>query len=56
MADKTTNLPIIAQGSGSQDIQANGLFDAASPSMRYGRNAVGCTGRTWAYFGGNVTK
>ena len=56
MADKTTHLYTIAQGSGSQDVQANGLFDAASPAMLYGRNAIGCTGLTWAYFGGNVTK
>lgn len=56
MADKTTHILTIAQGSGSQDAQANALYDAASPAMLYGRNAVLCSGLTWAYFGGNVTK
>lgn len=56
MADSTTNLDTIVQGSGSQDLQANALYDAASPATLYGRRAATCSGLTWGYFGGNVTK
>lgn len=56
MADSTTNLDTIIQGSGSQDLQANALYDAASPATLYGRRAATCSGLTWGYFGGNVTK
>lgn len=56
MADSTTNLDSIVQGSGSQDIQANALYDAASQAMLYGRRASTTTGTTWGYYGGNVTK
>lgn len=56
MADSTTHLDNIVQGSGSQDIQANALYDAASPATLYGRRAATCSGLTWGYFGGNVTK
>lgn len=56
MADSTTHLDNIVQGSGSQDIQANALYDAASPATLYGRRASQCTGLTWGYYGGNVTK
>lgn len=56
MADSTTNLDTIVQGSGSQDMQANALYDAASPAMLYGRRASATGGLTWGYYGGNVTK
>ena len=56
MADSTTNLDTIVQGSGSQDIQANALYDAASPAMLLGRRASTTTGLTWGYYGGNFTK
>lgn len=56
MADSTTNLDTIVQGSGSQDVQANALYDAASQAMLYGRRASTTTGTTWGYYGGNVTK
>ena len=56
MADSTTNLDSIVQGSGSQDLQANALYDAASQAMLYGRRASTTTGTTWGYYGGNVTK
>ena len=56
MADSTTNLDTIVQGSGSQDVQANALYDAASPSTLFGRRAATTTGLTWGYYGGNVTK
>lgn len=56
MADLTSNLDSIIQGSGSQDLQANALFDAASPAMLYARRQSTCTGLVWGYYGGNVTK
>ena len=56
MADSTTHLDTIVQGSGSQDVQANALYDAASPAMIFGRRNATCTGLTWGYFGGNFTK
>ena len=56
MSDLTTHLDTIVQGSGSQDLQANALFDAASPAMLYARRQSTCTGLVWGYFGGNVTK
>jgi len=56
MADSTTNIDGIVQGSGSQDQQANAVFDAASPATLFGRRASTCTGLTWGYYGGNVTK
>lgn len=56
MADSTTHLDTIVQGSGSQDVQANALYDAASPAMLFGRRAASTTGLTWGYYGGNVTK
>lgn len=56
MADSTTNLDTIIQGSGSQDLQANSLFNAASPAMLYANRPATTTGLVWGYFGGNVTK
>jgi hypothetical protein len=55
MADSTTNLDAIVQGSGSQDAQANALYDAASPATLLGRRASTTTGLTWGYYGGNIT-
>lgn len=54
--DSTQNLDTIIQGSGSQDLQANALFDAGSPATLYGRRASTTSGATWGYYGGNVTK
>lgn len=56
MSDSTTNLDTIVQGSGSQDMQANALYDAASPATLYGRRASATGGLTWGYYGGNITK
>jgi len=56
MADSTTHLDTIVQGSGSQDIQANALYDAMSQAALYGRRAASTTGLTWGFYGGNVTK
>lgn len=54
--DSTTLIDGIVQGSGSQDLQANSVFDALSPAMLYGRRASTCSGLVWGYYGGNVTK
>ena len=56
MADSTTHLDTIIQGSGSQDLQANALYDAASPATLFARRASTSSGLTWGYYGGNVTK
>ena len=56
MSDSTTLIDGIVQGSGSQDLQANAVFDALSPAMLYGRRASTCSGLVWGYYGGNVTK
>lgn len=56
MANSTTNIDGIVQGQGSQDLVANAFFDATSPASVYGRRASRTTGRTWGYYGGNVTK
>lgn len=54
MADSATHLDTIVQGSGSQDQQANALYDAASPAFTYGRRSSTTSGTTWGYFGGKV--
>lgn len=56
MSDSTTLLDTIINGSGSQDVQANALYDSASPAMLYARRASTTSGTTWGYYGGNVTK
>lgn len=56
MPNSTTHLDTIVQGQGSQDLKANALFDALGPSSLFGRRALTCSGLTWGYFGGNVTK
>ena len=56
MADSTTTIDGIVQGSGSQDLQANAVFDAASTATLYGRRASTSSGLNWGYYGGNVTK
>ena len=55
MANSTTHLTTLATNQAQKDVTANGLFDAASPSMTYGRNEALCSGRTWAYYGGRIT-
>lgn len=56
MADSTTHLDTIIQGSGSQDQQANALYNAASPATLFARRASTSSGLTWGYYGGNVTR
>lgn len=52
MADSTTPLDLISVGQATKEATANALFDAASPSMLFGRRASTSTGLTWGYYGG----
>ena len=56
MADSTSHLAAddIAQGEGAQDLTANALFDAASPSMTGARRMSQTSGTNFAQFGGKV--
>lgn len=51
MADSTTNLDQLVAGDGAA-ARANELFDAASASTIFARQASICTGLTWGYYGG----
>lgn len=56
MADSTSIVDGIVQGSGSQDVQANANFDASSPSILYARRSSTSTLLTFGYYGGHPTK
>jgi hypothetical protein len=51
MADFNTPYDQVTAGDGA-DAEVNELFDAASPSMLFGRHAAATTGLTWGYYGG----
>lgn len=51
MADSTTNITQIEASQAQKEVTANGLFDAASQAMAYGRRAEACAGLTWGYYG-----
>ena len=52
MSDSTTLLDTIQQSQAQKEVTANAMFDAASPSMLFGRRASTTTGLTWGYYGG----
>lgn len=54
MSDSTSHLDLLAVGQSQKDVSANTLFDAASPSMVYGRRASTTTLLTWGYYGGVI--
>ena len=54
MSDSTSHLDLLAVGQSQKDVSANTLFDAASPSMVYGRRASTTTLLTWGYYGGAI--
>lgn len=54
MADQSTNITQISSSQASKEVTANAVFDAASPAMLFGRNALTTTGLTWGYFGGRI--
>ena len=53
MADSTTNITSISSSQADKEGTANENFNAASPSMLYGRMATS-TALTWAYYGGKI--
>jgi hypothetical protein len=52
MANSTQFLDLIAVAQASKEVTANALFDAMSPAAIFGRREAGCSGLTWAYYGG----
>jgi hypothetical protein len=52
MSNSTQFLDLIAVAQASKEITANALFDAMSPAAIFGRREAGCSGLTWAYYGG----
>lgn len=56
MANSSTNIDGIISSQASKEVTANAFFDAASPATLYGRRQSQCSGLTWAYYGGNVTR
>ncbi len=54
MADSSTSIPQILQSQAQKEVLANALFDASTPAMLYGRNAVASLGLVWGYLGGRI--
>jgi hypothetical protein len=54
MADSSTNLDLISASQSQKEVTANELFDAASPSMLFGRRASTTSALTWGYYGGTL--
>ena len=52
MADLSTNIPQISFGQADKETAVNELFDAASPSMLFGRNGIISAGLEFGIFGG----
>lgn len=52
MADSSTNIPQLTLGMADKETQVNLLFDAASPSMIYGRNGNTSGGLNFGLLGG----
>lgn len=52
MSNSTTLLDTIASNQAAKEVVVNALFDAASPSMIWGRHASACSGLTWGFYGG----
>lgn len=53
MADSTTNITSISSSQADKESTANENFNAASPSMLFGRNSTS-TALTWNYYGGKM--
>jgi hypothetical protein len=52
MSNSTTNLDLILTSQSQKELTANAMFDAASPSMLWGRRASQCGGLVFGYYGG----
>lgn len=53
MANSTTHLRQMTAATASHATIFNALVDAASPATFGARDELGCSGLTWAFFGGN---
>jgi hypothetical protein len=54
MAYGVSHIPQLLQSQAQKEVIANLLFDAASPSMLWARNAQTSVGLIWGYIGGRV--
>lgn len=52
MSNSTTLLDLISSTQANKEATANAMFDAASPSMLWGRRSSTTSGLTWGYYGG----
>ncbi|CAJ2907292.1 Uncharacterised protein [Burkholderia pseudomallei] len=52
MSNSTSLIDQISSTQANKEVVANANFDAASPSMLWGRHASGVSGLTWAFYGG----
>ncbi len=52
MSDSTSVIPQVSQSQGQKEVTVNGNFDAAAPSMLFGRNPQTSAALTWGYIGG----
>lgn len=54
MASSTSPLDLLVQSQMGHTVTANDMFNSASPAMLFARRALGCTGLTWAFYGGVI--
>jgi hypothetical protein len=54
MSDSISHLDLLAVGQSQKEVSANTLFDAASPSMVFGRRSSSTALLTWGYYGGAI--
>jgi hypothetical protein len=54
MASSTSIIQQISSSQASKEVTANGLFDAGSHALLYGRKAETTAALTWGYYGGNI--
>lgn len=54
MSGSASLLDVIIQAQASKEVTANDLFNAASPSMLFGRRGALCSGLNWFYYGGTM--
>ena len=52
MSSSTSHLDLLTQSQYGHYITVNGLADAASPAMLFGRRQALCSGLNWFYYGG----
>ena len=52
MSDSISRLDLLTGSTAGRDTLANELFNPMSPAALFGRRSQGCTGLTWAFYGG----